>query len=201
MRNGSSISPSLSSPSSFVRRSSSNCASSPSRYNALLTVHYKSSVLNSLPPSLHSLTELHNDGTDMGEFRFLALRSPNSRRVSPWSRSLWLSLTLFLFRNSLQTKLQNSRIHLLQEGYRACSTSLVSHRSLSLPLPPVSFSSLSLSLPISRLERELNTFPPICSLVRCCCSGQDADFAKGTTHLVRWGMVEGWVREGRAELI
>jgi hypothetical protein len=32
-------------------------------------------------------------------------------------------------------------------------------------------------------------------------SGDEADFAKGTTHLVRWGMVEQWVAQGRVELI
>ncbi|KAL7414976.1 hypothetical protein BDY24DRAFT_338614 [Mrakia frigida] len=91
------------------------------RYNALLIAHYKSSVLNSLPPSLHSLTELHNDGTDM-------VSKPNSKTP------------VFIY----------------------CKKDIGPAR-----LP----------------------------------SGQDADFAKGTTHLVRWGMVEGWVREGRAELI
>lgn len=65
--------------------------SSLKRYNALLIAHYKSSVLNSLPPSLHSLTELHNDGTDMGEFSFPSLVRTDSRRVF---RSFSLTLSL-----------------------------------------------------------------------------------------------------------
>lgn len=36
------------------------------RYNALVAAHYQASVLDSLPASLGSLIETHNDGTTMG---------------------------------------------------------------------------------------------------------------------------------------